>query len=119
MSTWYARPVFFVSDCAQAVAFYQRLGFEEQWRHTEGQKLLVVQMELNGMELILNAHPEKAGHGRLFVSLNRGEVQRFLATLHGKDIAVQDLHWGMPTKAIQDPDGNELVFFDDSLISKS
>ena len=35
VDSWYARPVFFVTDCEAALRFYASLGFVEDWRHAE------------------------------------------------------------------------------------
>lgn len=112
---WYARPVFFVSDCETALAFYQKLGFEEAWRHEEAGRLAAVQVDRNGAELILNRNEARAGGGRLFLSLDRGQVAACVDAFASAGVDVEDRHWGMPVKIVWDPDGNDLVFFDDDL----
>ena len=115
MANWYARPVFFVADCEQALRFYGRLGFREAWRHEEGGVLVAAQVSRADVELILNRNAQRAGGGRLFVSLARGEVASCVAAFAAAGIEVRDEHWGMPVKAIHDADGNDLLFHDDDL----
>lgn len=116
MSEWYARTVFFVSDCANAISFYQSIGFTEDWRSEEAGRLIAVQMSLHGIEIILNEDHAKAGNGRLFISLDPGEVNQYLRTITINNQKIDNFFWGMPTKRIVDPDGNELLLFDDELI---
>ena len=118
MSQWYARPVFFVADCDKALNFYQSLGFQEGWRNAENDLLVAVQVELNGVELILNRNPERAGGGRLFFSLDRGEVSSIVQSFNAAGVEVRDDYWGMPVKVVRDLDGNDLLFFDDELRGK-
>ena len=115
LGSWYVRPVFFVSDCEHALRFYGDLGFREAWRHEEDNVLVAIQMDRNGTELILNLNSDRAGGGRLFVSLSRGEVARCVESFVAAGIDVRDEHWGMPVKAVRDDDGNDLLFFDDEL----
>jgi catechol 2,3-dioxygenase-like lactoylglutathione lyase family enzyme len=107
--------VFFVEDCERAVRFYRDLGFREAWRHEENGTLVAVQVDRAGVELILNRNARRAGGGRLFLSLERGEVARTVAAFGAAAVNVRDDHWGMPVKAISDADGNDLLFHDDDL----
>ncbi|MEM7165731.1 MAG: VOC family protein [Planctomycetota bacterium] len=113
--SWYARPVFFVTDCQRALRFYCDLGFREAWRYEEQRGLLVVQVDRAGVELILNQDGTRAGKGRLFLSLERGVVAKCVAEFVAAGIAVHDGNWGMPVKVVADSDGNELLFFDEDL----
>ena len=115
MENWYARPVFFVSNCEEAIKIYETLGFHEQWSHSEDGKIMAIQMNLNGIELILNENKPKAGGGRLFVSLEKGAVQKYLSKILTDKVEIKDVFWGMPTKSIRDKDGNELLFYDDEM----
>ena len=74
-----------------------------------------MQISRNGAEIILNQNPIRAGGGRLFLSLNRGEVAKCVASFGAAGIEVRDDHWGMPVKVVRDADGNDLVLFDDDL----
>lgn len=114
-ANWYARPVFFVSSCEETLPFYSRLGFSEAWRHEENGTLVAVQVARDGSEIILNQDPTRAGGGRLFVSLENGEVAKCAAEFESAGIEVRDDQWGMPVKSVTDPDGNDLLFFDDDL----
>ena len=116
VDTWYARPIFFVTDCEVALRFYAGLGFVEVWRHEEDGSPVAVQVHRGGAELILNRNGPRAGGGRLFLSLHRGQVAKCTAQFLAAGVEVRDDYWGMPVKAVQDPDGNDLLFFDDDLI---
>jgi catechol 2,3-dioxygenase-like lactoylglutathione lyase family enzyme len=113
--SWYARPVFFVTNAEAALRFYNKLGFQEAWRHEEQGTLIVAQVNRDGAELILNRDATRAGGGRLFLSLNPGQVARCVAAFEAAGVGVSDTHWGMPMKSVRDPDGNELLFYDDDL----
>ncbi len=110
---WYTRPVFFVSDCAASLAFYGRLGLKEAWRYEEDGRVVALQMDHLDMELILNERAENVGGGRLFVALKRDQIQECVAAFEAAGIEVADGHWGMPVKIIVDPDGNDILFFND------
>jgi catechol 2,3-dioxygenase-like lactoylglutathione lyase family enzyme len=112
---WYARAVFFVNDGEEALEFYRRMGFHEAWRYEEEGKLIAFQVDHQGAELILNRRPDRAGGGRLFLSLNRGQVAKCAERFTATGIEVRDSHWGMPVKIVTDPDGNELLFVDDDM----
>jgi catechol 2,3-dioxygenase-like lactoylglutathione lyase family enzyme len=113
--TWYARPVFFVADCEEALLFYTGLGFAEDWRHEEEGALVAVQVTRSGAELILNRNRLRAGGGRLFLSLQRGQAAKCVEQFLAAGAEVRDDHWGMPVKAVSDPDGNDLLLTDDDL----
>jgi len=113
--SWYARPVFFVTDCEEALRFYGALGFREAWRHEEDGSIIAVQVDRDGAELSLNRNAKRAGGGRLFLSLHQGQVARCVASFVAAGVEVRDAHWGMPVKAISDPDGNDLLLYDDDL----
>jgi len=74
-----------------------------------------VQVSRGGAELILNRNGARAGGGRLFLSLHRGQAAGCAAQFLAAGVEVRDDHWGMPVKAVSDPDGNDLLFFDDDL----
>jgi len=114
--TWYARPVFFVADCEKALRFYTRLGFCEGWRHEENGSIVAVQVNHAGAELILNRNAARAGGGRLFLSLHRGQVARCVEVFVAANVEVRDDYWGMPVKVVADVDGNDLLLYDDDLV---
>jgi uncharacterized glyoxalase superfamily protein PhnB len=115
VDTWYARPVFFVTDCEEALRFYARLGFVEDWRHEEEGSLVAVQLTRSGAELILNRNRLRAGGARLFLSLHRGQAARSAEQFLAAGVEVRDDYWGMPVKMVTDPDGNDLLLTDDDL----
>jgi catechol 2,3-dioxygenase-like lactoylglutathione lyase family enzyme len=119
LETWYARPVFFVTDCEAALRFYTGLGFVEDWRHEEEGSLVAVQITRSGAEIILDRNDLRAGGGRLFLSLHRGQAARCAEQFVAAGADVRDAHWGMPVKAVSDPDGNELLLTDDDLTGPS
>ena len=114
-AAWYSRPVFFVTDCERALEFYAALGFSEAWRSEDGGAVVALQANCRGAEVILNRSPDRAGGGRLFLSLERGDVAKCTERFAAAGVEVRDDFWGMPVKAVIDPDGNDLLFFDDDL----
>lgn len=116
VSNWYARPVFFVKDCEVALRFYGAVGFREAWRFEEEGRLVAAQVNRNGVELILNCEPARAGGGRLFSVLPRGQVAKCVESFLAAGVEVGDAHWGMPVKVVRDADGNDLLFCDDDLV---
>ena len=115
LETWYARPVFFVSDCEASLRFYRDLGFRPSWRHEVDGRLIAVQVNRNDAELILNENPRRAGGGRISVTLYPGQVARCAEAFAAAGVEARDDHWGMPVKVVTDPDGNDLVLFDDEM----
>jgi len=105
---WYARPVVFVADLEQAVAFYVgTLGFAEVWRHEQ----IVAQVERATCELILSSQePDKTGRARIFLSLDADVLDAVRAELEARGVAIEDGYWGYRTMIVRDPDGNELYF---------
>jgi hypothetical protein len=59
---------------------------------------------------------ERSGGGRLFVSLERGEVAACVRSFAHAGVAVRDAFWGMPVKVVADPAGNDLLLYDDDLV---
>ena len=110
---WYARPVFFVNDCVKSIEFYQSIGFKVKWNYAENQTIVAAQVNHNGIEIILNINSSKAGKGRLFVSLENGELTEFLSGI--PEHFVREVYWGMPTKSIRDLDGNEILFYEETI----
>ena len=109
---WYARPVLFVSDMERSIAFYvDQLGFEEQWRHEDGDKTLVAQVDRQSCELILSSQePAKTGRSRMFLSLDVETLEAVRAELEGRGVPVEDGRWGYRLMIVRDPDDNELYF---------
>jgi catechol 2,3-dioxygenase-like lactoylglutathione lyase family enzyme len=111
MKNWYTRPVFFVKDAERALMFYRdTLGFSLNWNHQEEGRAYVCQVTKNGFELILAQDPQKAGKGRVFISLNDEETRALREEIERARIEARDSYWGMPIIEVLDLDGNELFF---------
>ena len=108
---WYARVVMSITDMDRALAFYiGRLGFIEAWRFGEA-GARIVQVDRNGCQLILsNQWPERAGTGRMFVSLDEGPFEALRSEIAEKGIEASEGRWGYRLVVVADPDGNELWF---------
>ncbi|HTC50451.1 MAG TPA: glyoxalase superfamily protein [Steroidobacteraceae bacterium] len=111
-----ARSVFFVKDAEQALRFYTDiLGFTLDWNHQENGRAFVFQVSLSGFQLILNQEEDWtvgwAGHGRVFIGIDSDQVEPFRRHLSEKRIKTSVIHWGAPTLAIRDMDGNEILFW--------
>ena len=109
---WYARPVLFVADMDRSIAFYvDQLGFVESWRHEDGGRTLVAQVDRRGCEVILSSQePDKTGRARMFISLDVAVLEAVRAELEGRGVAVEDGRWGYRLMVVRDPDGNQLYF---------
>lgn len=108
---WYARAVISVTDMDRALAFYiGKFGFTEAWRFEEdGQR--IVQVDRNGCQLILsNQWQERAGSGRMFVSLDEDLFEALRSEIAKKGIEASEGQWGYRLIVVADPDGNELWF---------
>ncbi|MBI3449276.1 MAG: VOC family protein [Acidobacteria bacterium] len=107
---WYSRPVLFVADVKRALRFYQDLlGFEKAWHEADGNGG-VCQIDRAGCEIILCEDPARKDRGRLFVSLNQGDMARLRSELVERSIPNKKSWWGHDVIQIDDPDGNELLF---------
>jgi catechol 2,3-dioxygenase-like lactoylglutathione lyase family enzyme len=116
MTNLYARSVFFVKDAECSLKFYtETLGFSLDWNYKEAGRAYVFQVNLLGFELILNqtgpATEDRAGHGRLFVGLEKDQVDAFRKHIKEKNIKTTVVDWGNPTLVIRDLDENELFFW--------
>jgi catechol 2,3-dioxygenase-like lactoylglutathione lyase family enzyme len=121
MTDWFARPVLHVADVEASLRFYiDRLGFTSPWRHDEGGKARVAQVDRQGCALILaDTWPEKIGQALTFISLNvepatpEAEVaalDALRAELEARGAPVKDGSWGYRLLVVDDPDGNQLFF---------
>ncbi len=116
VQAWYARHVFFVRDVNQALSHYiDPLGFSEQWRHGDESQPVAAQVNRDGLEIILNRDDDRAGKGRVFMSLTRGQVRTVMDDFRSHGAGVSEGSWGMPIMFVSDCDGNELYFYDDEL----
>jgi catechol 2,3-dioxygenase-like lactoylglutathione lyase family enzyme len=98
-------PVLFVEDAARAVAWYERLGFHQEWQH---------QFE-PGFPLFVSV---ARGPMRLYLSEHKGDARpNTLIHLNVKDIEAVSAEFGLPVDEeglagrecdLEDPDGNRL-----------
>jgi catechol 2,3-dioxygenase-like lactoylglutathione lyase family enzyme len=106
---WYARPVFFVSELARALTFYEgKLGFRRKWHEAEGRGT-VCQVDRAGCEIILCEDASRVDRSRLFLELARGAVDDLVRDMAMRDVATERTWWGYEVLRIPDPDGNELL----------
>jgi len=121
MTTWFARPVFHVTDVEASVHYYvDRLGFVTAWRHEEEGKLIVAQVERDGCALILACNLSKqVGNGTMFISLNpqpsskeaqASALDALRIEFTNRGVKVVDGQWGYRIIRVADPDGNALLF---------
>ena len=111
---WYSRPVFFVASVERAIEFYTgKLGFDEGPRYEENGVALVGEVTREDCAILLNnQQPAKAGHGRMFISLDPEPYRRLWAEFQQRGAPVRKGWWGYDLMVIEDPDGNELFFPD-------
>lgn len=111
MEKWYSRPVFFVADAQISMDFYRgKLGFSLDWNHEEDGRPYVCQVSRHDFELILAVDASKAGHGRVFISLDAEQVAALRRDFEINEVDARDSRWGMPIIEVLDPDRNELYF---------
>lgn len=111
MKNWYSRSVFFVKNPEDSLNFYmEKLSFTLDWKHEEGNRLIVCQVSRDGFELILTWDETKAGHGRVFFALDSRQVKTLQTEINEKRIEASDSTWGLPVIKILDLDENELFF---------
>ena len=104
--------MFFFEEIQQSIDFYgARLGFSERWKHRH----VAAQVDRDGLELILNRDGQRAGKGRVFLSLDPGQTHRLQKELESSGAEVSFARWGMNVMVVADPDRNELYFTDDEL----
>ncbi|MEU9577542.1 MULTISPECIES: glyoxalase superfamily protein [Streptomyces] len=97
-------PVLRVEDAAAAVAWYERLGFTEQWEHRFAPGLpAFVEVARGGVRLFLSEHEGDARPGTL-VHLRVRDVDA-VASEFG--VRPEDLPWAREIE-LRDPDGNRL-----------
>jgi catechol 2,3-dioxygenase-like lactoylglutathione lyase family enzyme len=107
---WYARPVFFVTDLARSVRFYQdSLGFKKDWPEDISIGP-VAQVSRSDCEIILCQNPARTDRTRLFVELTVEGLDTFRHELSARGGPHKATWWGYDTTQVNDPDGNELFF---------
>lgn len=106
---WYMRPVFFVSDIQNAIAFYvDKLGFVKKWHEADG-KGTVCQVDRGGCEIILCQDANRKDQSRVFLELSRDAVDQLLKEIAERSVPTKKSWWGYEVLQIEDPDGNELL----------
>jgi len=121
MTDWFARPVLHVTDVEASLRFYlDLLGFTSPWRHEDGGRVHVAQVERQGCTLILaDTWPEKTGKALIFISLNvepetpeaaTAALDSLRAELEARGVLIKDGSWGYRLLVVDDPDGNQLFF---------
>ena len=121
MANWFARPVLHVTNVGASLRYYvDRLGFTSPWRHEEGGRVRVAQVDRQGCALILaDMWPEKVGRGLTFISLNPEQQTRAAAIaaldalreeFEARGVPVKEGSWGYRLLVVDDPDGNQLFF---------
>lgn len=112
MPTWYSRPVLFVTDVERSLAFYtENLGFTEGPRYAEDGRVLLGQVTREDCTVLLNCQqPDKAGHGRMFISLEAEPFLALRAEFAQRGSPMREGWWGYDTLIVEDPDGNEWFF---------
>ncbi|ABW33005.1 glyoxalase superfamily protein [Acaryochloris marina] len=108
---WYTRPVFSVASVQKSLSYYRDLlGFTQSWKYDEAGEVLVAQVSRGDFELILASNLDRKGQGRVFISLTESETSRFKEMIESMHITYEEIYWGYPSIKLQDPDGNELIF---------
>lgn len=105
---WYARPVFYVADVNRALRFYvDVLGFVKKWPEGDG---TVCQVDRGECEIILCEDETRRDRGRLFIELTAVGLAQLRGEIAERSIPFRETWWGYDSIAIDDPDGNELLF---------
>lgn len=97
-------PILRVSNAAQAVRWYQQLGFELEWEHRFAPGLpAFVSVARRSMRLFLSEHSGDARPDTL-VYLRIADVDQIAAAF---GVPVEDQPWAREIE-LRDPDGNRL-----------
>ncbi|MFE7672995.1 glyoxalase superfamily protein [Streptomyces albidoflavus] len=97
-------PILRVADAAAAVAWYERLGFAQQWEHRFAPDLpAFVEVARGGVRLFLSEHEGDARPDTL-VYLRVRDVEAIAAEF---GVTAEDAPWAREIE-LSDPDGNRL-----------
>ena len=113
MNDLHARTVFCVKDAQRSLSFYTNtLDCILDWCHEDEGKPFVFQVNMRGVELIINQiedhTKDRAGHGRVFIGLDDRQLDAFRQYVSDNDIETEVVGWGALTLKIQDIDKNEI-----------
>ena len=108
-------PALRVRSYEAASAFYEKLGFKEQWKHQfEAGLPIFASIVRNGMEIYLTEHSGDCQFGGL-VHFYVGNVDECYAEFQQRGIPIKEppnnsLGPGIRDMLVVDPDGNRLSF---------
>jgi hypothetical protein len=104
--SWYARPVFCVTDVNRAASFYiDKLGFWKKWHQDT-----VCQVNRGDVEIILAEETERRDKARIFVELNDAQREELRLLIAERSVPSSKTWWGYDCIQVDDPDGNSLLF---------
>ena len=105
------REPFFDKDTQKSLAFYvENLGFIEDWTYLEHDEMIVAHVSRDGFELIRNKDLNKAGMGRVFISLYDERVDPLRKEMKENRVVMTSKNWGMAVSEIPDIVRNALFF---------
>jgi len=108
---WYTRPIFAVHSVTKSLNYYcDLLGFTKNWGYDEADIPQVAQVSRGEFELILAGNLDQKGKGRVFVSLTNTETLQLKDMIKSNNIPYEEIFWGYTSIKLTDPDGNELLF---------
>ncbi len=108
---WYTRQIFSVTSVDSSLRYYcDLLGFTQNWNYDEDGVNLVAQVSRGDFELILAGNLDRKGKGRVFISLTELETNQLQEEIGNKGIPHEEIYWGYRSIKLQDPDGNEMIF---------
>jgi uncharacterized glyoxalase superfamily protein PhnB len=105
-----AIPILRVANADNAVAWYQRLGYEKEWEHRfEPSSPAFVSIARHGASrLFLSEHTDDAGGPLAAVTTVYLRVRNIDAIAERFDVEIVEQSWGPREVCLTDPDGNRL-----------
>lgn len=102
--------MFFVTDLARALQFYEKLlGFTKKWHEADGAGT-VCQVDRSDCEIILCEDSARTTPARLFIELKPEGLSALRRELEARSVPHTIARWGYDVVRVLDPDGNELLF---------